>query len=270
MDKLKAGKQITLADLQEIGAKVAEPEVIAKVADALRDVNAVAVAADNAARKRTLVIDVQALSAAESAWHAAGNYGPAPRPLPERADGGRLPGFAGGGRMPPRSAVDDIYAVTPGGVPIAMVNGDEWVINDEMSEEYDRELAMINAGTFPKLPGFENGGRIAAQRAHAGLAAENGKRVRVRSGQPILGLLELLRSRVRAPEGPRYAPAGTRPSRTSSASGSVPAPSPSSALNIGDNGGGGPNSHMTSMLDGVAFESSSDGVQYAAQRCTTD
>ncbi|MBM4608543.1 hypothetical protein GS416_11735 [Rhodococcus hoagii] len=92
LDKLKAGKQITLADLQEIGAKVAEPEVIAKVADALRDVNAVAVAADNAARKRTLVIDVQALSAAESAWHAAGNYGPAPRPLPERADGGRLPG----------------------------------------------------------------------------------------------------------------------------------------------------------------------------------
>ncbi|NKV71029.1 hypothetical protein GS941_22035 [Rhodococcus hoagii] len=55
LDKLKAGKQITLADLQEIGAKVAEPEVIAKVADALRDVNAVAVAADNAARKRTLV-----------------------------------------------------------------------------------------------------------------------------------------------------------------------------------------------------------------------
>ncbi|MBM4567531.1 hypothetical protein GS441_19545 [Rhodococcus hoagii] len=90
LDKLKAGKQITLADLQEIGAKVAEPEVIAKVADALRDVNAVAVAADNAARKRTLVIDVQALSAAESAWHAAGNYGPAPRPLPERDDGGRL------------------------------------------------------------------------------------------------------------------------------------------------------------------------------------
>ncbi|NKV71106.1 hypothetical protein GS941_22460 [Rhodococcus hoagii] len=99
----------------------------------------------------------------------------------------------------------DIYAVTPGGVPIAMVNGDEWVINDEMSEEYDRELAMINAGTFPKLPGFENGGRIAAQRAHAGLAAENGKPYGYgQVGNPILGLLELLRSRVRAPEGPRY------------------------------------------------------------------
>ncbi|NKT06132.1 hypothetical protein GS485_17535 [Rhodococcus hoagii] len=45
LDKLKEGKQITLADLQEIGAKVAEPEVIAKVADALRDINAVDVAA---------------------------------------------------------------------------------------------------------------------------------------------------------------------------------------------------------------------------------
>ncbi|MBM4608550.1 hypothetical protein GS416_11775 [Rhodococcus hoagii] len=172
LDKLKAGKQITLADLQEIGAKVAEPEVIAKVADALRDVNAVAVAADNAARKRTLVIDVQALSAAESAWHAAGNYGPAPRPLPERADGGSPTRVRG--RRPDASTIgrDDIYAVTPAVCRSRWSNGDEWVINDEMSEEYDRELAMINAGTFPKLPGFENGGRIAAQRARWSCSGE--------------------------------------------------------------------------------------------------
>ncbi|NKZ73556.1 phage tail tape measure protein [Rhodococcus hoagii] len=264
LDKLKAGKQITLADLQEIGAKVAEPEVIAKVADALRDVNAVAVAADNAARKRTLVIDVQALSAAESAWHAAGNYGPAPRPLPERADGGRLPGFAGGGRMPPRSAVDDIYAVTPGGVPIAMVNGDEWVINDEMSEEYDRELAMINAGTFPKLPGFENGGRIAAQRAHAGLAAENGKPYGYgQVGNPSWDCSSYSGLAYALLKGLDTAARWYTTESNFLGLGFRPGTGPSSALNIGvHNGGGGPNSHMTSMLDGVAFESSSDGVQY--------
>ncbi|ORJ99877.1 phage tail tape measure protein [Prescottella equi] len=264
LDKLKAGKQITLADLQEIGAKVAEPEVIAKVADALRDINAVDVAANNAARPRTITIDVAATNARAQAFWATGQYGPVAPVLSENADGGRLPGFEGGGRMPRRAATDDIYAVTPGGIPIAMVDGEEWVIRSAMSEKYDRELAMINAGTFPKLPGFENGGRIAAQRAHAGLAAENGKPYGYgQVGNPswdcssysglAYALLKGLDTAVRwYTTESNFLGLGFRPGT-----------GPSSALNIGvHNGGGGPNSHMTSMLDGVAFESSSDGVQY--------
>ncbi|NKR31338.1 phage tail tape measure protein [Rhodococcus hoagii] len=264
LDKLKEGKNLTLADLQEIGSKVTEPEIVMKVADALRDIDAVNVAANNAARPRTITIDVAATAAAEQAFHATGQYGPVAPVLGGQADGGRLPGFASGGRMPRRAATDDIYAVNPGGVPIAMVDGEEWVIRSAMSEKYDRELAMINAGTFPKLPGFENGGRIAAQRAHAGLAPEAGKPYGYgQVGNPswdcssysglAYALLKGLDTAVRwYTTESNFLGLGFRPGM-----------GPSSALNIGvHNGGGGPNSHMTSMLDGVAFESSSDGVQY--------
>lgn len=44
------------------------------------------------------------------------------------------------------------------GAPTAWLNAKEWVINQRSSDFYDRELAAINAGTFPKLPGFETGG----------------------------------------------------------------------------------------------------------------
>lgn len=32
-------------------------------------------------------------------------------------------------------------------------------MNGASSKKYDRELAAINAGTFPKMPGYVNGGR---------------------------------------------------------------------------------------------------------------
>ncbi|MHC9531776.1 phage tail tape measure protein [Prescottella equi] len=181
-----------------------------------------------------------------------------------REAGGRLPGFEGGGRMPRRAATDDIYAVTPGGVPIAMVDGEEWVIRSAMSEKYDRELAMINAGTFPKLPGFENGGRIAAQRAHAGLAAENGKPYGYgQVGNPSWDCSSYSGLAYALLKGLDTAARWYTTESNFLGLGFRPGMGPSSALNIGvHNGGGGPNSHMTSMLDGVAFESSSDGVQY--------
>ncbi|WP_395705155.1 phage tail tape measure protein [Rhodococcus ruber] len=75
-----------------------------------------------------------------------------------------LPGNAVGGKLPTTGPgterTDGIFAIDPSGMPIARVNGGEWVVNDVMSDRYDRELAMINSGTFPKLPGFESGGRI--------------------------------------------------------------------------------------------------------------
>jgi hypothetical protein len=42
---------------------------------------------------------------------------------------------------------------------MARVDAGEWIINRGSSGRYNRELAAINAGTFPKLPGFAGGGR---------------------------------------------------------------------------------------------------------------
>ncbi|WFR71595.1 hypothetical protein P9209_22545 [Prescottella defluvii] len=74
------------------------------------------------------------------------------------------PGFATGGRLPttgPGTGVTDGFlAVNGAGAPIARVDAGEWVINGRSSEQYDRELAAINAGTFPKLPGYAEGGKV--------------------------------------------------------------------------------------------------------------
>jgi TP901 family phage tail tape measure protein len=79
------------------------------------------------------------------------------------ATGGRIPAFADGGRLPttgPGTEVTDGFlGVDAFGVPRARLDGGEWIINDFSSDRYNRELAAINAGTFPKLPGFANGGR---------------------------------------------------------------------------------------------------------------
>ena len=51
-------------------------------------------------------------------------------------------------------------------MPLVRVNAGEWVINRNRSEEYDRELELINAGLFPKLddidriPGLFKGGVV--------------------------------------------------------------------------------------------------------------
>jgi hypothetical protein len=78
--------------------------------------------------------------------------------------GGRvsdLMGFAGGGivpgRPPANPTVDNVLALV-NGKPLKVRSG-EWIINEGSSRNYDRELAAINAGTFPKMPGYANGGR---------------------------------------------------------------------------------------------------------------
>ena len=84
------------------------------------------------------------------------------------ASGGRLPGYAGGGRHtgyrlplvgPGTNEVDGFTGLDEYGNPIARVDAGEWIINARSSEDYDRELAAINAGTFPKLPGYAAGGK---------------------------------------------------------------------------------------------------------------
>ena len=82
---------------------------------------------------------------------------------PGQATGGILRGYSSGGQLPstgPGAGVTDGFlGVSSAGVPVARLDANEWIINGRSSQRYDRELAAINAGTFPKLPGYANGGR---------------------------------------------------------------------------------------------------------------
>lgn len=91
-----------------------------------------------------------------------------------RAKGGRvgLPGLADGGRIPATGlGTDKVMGIDALGTPIVRVDDREWVINRGSSDRYDRELAMINAGTFPKLPGFADGGRPGGAAAFPSVAS---------------------------------------------------------------------------------------------------
>ncbi|MCA4132969.1 phage tail tape measure protein [Arthrobacter sp. M4] len=84
--------------------------------------------------------------------------------LPRGFTGGRvrsLIGFADGGIVPgvaPADPTSDNVLAMVSGQPL-MVRSGEWIINESSSRRYDRELAAINAGQFPKLPGYAVGGR---------------------------------------------------------------------------------------------------------------
>lgn len=153
-----AGRDVTLAELAKIDATKANPQVLLAIQNALANAQVVSAEIDKAARDRQATIRVTAQwdPDARAAYFGSPTVaGPMPQQLPGRATGGKLPSSG-----PGTERTDGIYAVMPDGTPIAMVDGSEWVIRSEMSDKYDRELAMINAGTFPKLPGFETGGRI--------------------------------------------------------------------------------------------------------------
>lgn len=82
---------------------------------------------------------------------------------PKKATGGRLTGYADGGQLPTTGPgtgmTDGFLGIDSMGIPTARVDAGEWIINGRSSNRYNRELAAINAGTFPKLPGYANGGR---------------------------------------------------------------------------------------------------------------
>lgn len=84
---------------------------------------------------------------------------------PGGALGGRVDdimGFWSGGRVPgprtPSGREDNVLGLV-NGKPIGL-QGTEWVINPFSSEKYDKELAAINAGTFPTMSGFAQGDRL--------------------------------------------------------------------------------------------------------------
>lgn len=92
----------------------------------------------------------------------------------KRETGGRLPAFAYGGQLPMTGPGTDrrdgFLGVSSAGMPLARVDAGEWIINRGSSGRYNRELAAINAGTFPKLPGFAGGGRAEFSAQHFGYA----------------------------------------------------------------------------------------------------
>ena len=95
------------------------------------------------------------------------------------AIGGKLPvGIPAGGlnrhsgyRLPKTGpgteVVDGFTAFNQDMVPAARLDAGEWVINGRSSDKYDKELREINRGTFPKLPGYANGGRAHADEIDA-------------------------------------------------------------------------------------------------------
>lgn len=79
--------------------------------------------------------------------------------FPAYADGDRHDGYRLPTSGPGTNQVDGFLAFDQNGMPAARLDAGEWIINGRSSEKYDKELAAINAGTFPKLPGYNTGGR---------------------------------------------------------------------------------------------------------------
>jgi len=114
------------------------------------------------------------------------------------AEGGRLPAFADGGQLPTSGPgtgmTDGFLGISSAGVPLARVDAGEWIINGRSSSTYNRELAAINAGTFPKLPAFASGGRAyAAQSAAAGVAGGGGVHINFHGDLVALDPVQLRR-----------------------------------------------------------------------------
>ncbi len=83
------------------------------------------------------------------------------------ATGGRVPGYTLGGKLPstgPGTEITDGFlGIDYAGRPRVRVDAREWIINGNSSDRYNRELAAINAGTFPKMPAYGKGGRPARE-----------------------------------------------------------------------------------------------------------
>lgn len=74
------------------------------------------------------------------------------------------PGHATGGFLPTNGpgtrTRDGFLGVLSSGAPIARLDGGEAITRRDMANRYRGELTQINAGTFPKLPGYEAGGFV--------------------------------------------------------------------------------------------------------------
>ncbi|MBT9295326.1 tape measure protein [Rhodococcus sp. GOMB7] len=165
LDRFMEGRNVTLAELQKIDLSTAEPDVQLLIKDAIANAQVVNSAIDQAARPRTstITIDVSRTAAAQQAFNSTGQLGPA-APVFGGYTGMRLPKNSTGSRLPTTGPgtdrTDGILGIGYNGIPTSWVDKGEWIINGQSSEKYHRELAAINAGTFPKLPGYATGGVV--------------------------------------------------------------------------------------------------------------
>ena len=103
------------------------------------------------------------------------------------------PGHAAGGQLPtrgPGTQIRDgflgVHAAS--GAPMTRLDGGEWVVNRDSSSKYRRELAAINDGSFPKLPGLEDGGIVGGGGKTPGQLLD--EFARSLAGQPYGGSLD--------------------------------------------------------------------------------
>ncbi|MCZ9634736.1 tape measure protein [Rhodococcus sp. BH5] len=184
IDKLLAGKDISVREISDLSQRIADPQVRLQIEQALRDAGIINAAITSAAQNRTSVItiDVQRTSAAQAAFNATGQYGPAAPQFNSR--GSRLPKNSAGSRLPTSgpgtSTTDGILGIGYDGVPTSWVDKGEWIINGRSSEKYNGLLAAINRDDprLNTLPKFAEGGRNGIDAAlGAGRSVEGNKYV---------------------------------------------------------------------------------------------
>ncbi|WP_033189288.1 tape measure protein [Rhodococcoides fascians] len=182
IDKFLAGRDVTLAELQKIDLSTAEPDVKLLVEQALAQAKVVNDAIDQAARDRRTQIefDLVEYGARVTSFRNSqpgGNVAGPVSILPGNATGSRLPTSG-----PGTDRTDGILGVSRlTGAPTTWVDAGEWIINGRSSEIYDKELAAINAGTFPR---HEEGGRLGVVSASDLLSFVNGSQSIPLTGAP--------------------------------------------------------------------------------------
>lgn len=140
---LKIPKGTSISSFMEAYARIEADNTARSIAGIERNVNV------------SVNIGVVGAAAAQAALGGIAGAAAAAAAAAGGASGGRVDdimGFFAGGRVPGQRsanvAKDNTFGITRG--EIIGLQGTEWVINPNSSDEYDKELAAINAGSFPK------------------------------------------------------------------------------------------------------------------------
>lgn len=110
-----------------------------------------------------------------------------------RSQGGRVPAYAEGGRLPYTGlGTDQILGVSSSGTPVARVDDGEWIIRESSARKYDGVLAAINrdAASVRHLAGYAAGGRAGVVRndmpAAAGVSIDYDRLAGALASQPVI------------------------------------------------------------------------------------
>lgn len=177
IDKLLAGKDISVREISDLSQRIADPQVRLRIEQALRDAGIVSAEIDKAARDREVRLRVvaQAVNTGMMAGLSVGLGSANGRRLPQNSGGSRLP-LTG----PGTETTDGILGIGRDGVPTSWVDKGEWIINGRSSEKYNGLLAAINRDDprLNTLPKFAEGGRNGIDAAlGAGRSVEGNKYV---------------------------------------------------------------------------------------------